>query len=38
LSIVEEKRIEKFIVEKHMPSVLLCKNLGNPFGIYRQRI
>jgi hypothetical protein len=21
-----------------MPSVLLCKNLGNPFGIYRQRI
>ncbi|KAK2388858.1 heat shock 70 kDa protein [Trifolium repens] len=38
LSIIEEKRIEKIIVEMHMPSVLLCKNLGNPFGIYRQRI
>jgi hypothetical protein len=38
LSIVEEKRIEKFIVEMDMPSVLLCKILDNPFGIYRQRI
>jgi hypothetical protein len=31
LSIVEEKRIEKFIVEMHMSSVLLCKNLGQFF-------
>jgi hypothetical protein len=38
LSIIEENIIEKIIVEMHMPSVLLCRNLGNPFGIYRQRI
>jgi hypothetical protein len=28
LSIVEEKRIEKCIVEMHLSSFLLCKYLG----------
>jgi hypothetical protein len=31
LSIVEEKRMEKFIIEMHLALVLLCKKLGQSF-------
>jgi hypothetical protein len=38
LSIVEEKRMEEFTVEMHLSSILLCKNFGQYFGIYRYNL